>query len=212
MSLQLKSTYDRSEKNTVVMQTLSLELPQNITLHVSHEDFAAIAAANRDLQLERTADGTLIVNPPTGSNSGRRNLSISAQLWIWAEANDTLGIAFDSSAGFKLPNGAIRAPDASWVRRDRWEALTQEEKEGFAPLCPDFVVELRSNSDYITTLQEKMREYLAHGARLGWLIDPQNRQVEIYRSGKEVEVLEKPSQLSGEDVLPNFTLDLQRIW
>lgn len=194
------------------METLTFELPQNTALQVSRADFAAIAAVNRDLQLERTADGTLIVNPPTGSESGKRNLSIGAQLWIWAEANEILGVAFDSSAGFELPNGAIRAPDASWVRRDRWEALSQEEKEGFAPLCPDFVIELRSKRDRLATLQEKMREYLANGARLGWLIDPQNQRVEIYRSGREVEVLEQPDQLSGEDILPNFTLDLHRIW
>jgi len=194
------------------METLTFELPQNTALHVSRADFAAIAAVNRDLQLERTADGTLIVNPPTGSESGKRNLSIGAQLWIWAEANEILGVAFDSSAGFELPNGAIRAPDASWVRRDRWEALSQEEKEGFAPLCPDFVIELRSKRDRLATLQEKMREYLANGARLGWLIDPQNQRVEIYRSGREFEVLEQPDQLSGEDILPNFTLELHRIW
>jgi len=194
------------------METLTFALPQNTTLHVSRADFAAIAAVNRDLQLERTADGTLIVNPPTGSESGKRNLSIGAQLWIWAEANEILGVAFDSSAGFELPNGAIRAPDASWVRRDRWEALSQEEKEGFAPLCPDFVIELRSKRDRLATLQEKMREYLANGARLGWLIDPQNQRVEIYRSDREVEVLEQPDQLSGEDILPDFTLDLHRIW
>mgnify|MGYP006278049613 CR=1 FL=1 len=194
------------------MKTLTFELPQDIPLRVSRSDFAVIAAVNRDLRLERTADGTLIVNPPTGSESGRRNLSISAQLWIWAEANDTLGVAFDSSAGFELPNGAIRAPDASWITRDHWDALSQAEKEGFAPLCPDFVIELRSNSDKLATLQDKMREYLANGARLGWLIDPQNQRVEIYRSGQAVEVLEHPKQLSGEEILPDFTLDLQRVW
>ncbi len=194
------------------METLTFELPQNTALQVSRADFAAIAAVNRDLQLERTADGTLIVNPPTGSESGKRNLSIGAQLWIWAEANEILGVAFDSSAGFELPNGAICAPDASWVRRDRWEALSQEEKEGFAPLCPDFVIELRSKRDRLATLQEKMHEYLANGARLGWLIDPQNQRVEIYRSDRELEVLKQPDQLSGEDILPDFTLDLHRIW
>ncbi|MDR9402920.1 MAG: Uma2 family endonuclease [Halothece sp. Uz-M2-17] len=194
------------------MKTLTFELPQDIPLRVSRSDFAVIAAVNRDLRLERTADGTLIVNPPTGSESGRRNLSISAQLWIWAEANDTLGVAFDSSAGFELPNGAIRAPDASWITRDRWDALSQAEKEGYAPLCPDFVIELRSNSDKLATLQDKMREYLANGARLGWLIDPQNQRVEIYRSGQAVEVLEHPKQLSGEEILPHFTLGLHRVW
>ena len=194
------------------MQTLTFELPKNVTLYVSHLDFAAIAAANRDLRLERTAKGELMVNPPTGSASGRRNLSISAQLWIWSEANETLGVAFNSSAGFTLPNGAIRAPDASWVKRERWEALSQEEKEGFAPLCPDFVIELRSSSDGLSSLQEKMREYLANGARLGWLIDPQSQRVEIYRHHREVDILEQPEQLSGEDILPNFTLSLRQVW
>lgn len=182
-----------------------------MTLHISQEEFAAIAAANRDLRLERSADGELIVNPPTGSESGRRNLSISAQLWIWAEANPTLGVAFDSSSSFTLPNQATRTADASWVRRDRWETLTQEEKEGFAPVCPDFIVELRSKSDSLSKLQDKMREFISNGARLGWLIDPQNQRVEIYRSARQVEILDQPAQLSGEDVLPGFTLSLQSI-
>lgn len=194
------------------MRTLTLELPRDIALHVSEEEFTAIAAANGDLRLERTADGELIVNPPTGSESSKRNLSISIQLGIWAEANESLGVAFESSGGFKLPSGATRAADASWVSRERWDALTQDEKEGFAPLCPDFVVELRSKSDGLSTLRDKMREYMDNGARLGWLIDPQNRCVEIYRAGQEVEILDNPTQISGEDLLPGFTLDLQRVW
>lgn len=194
------------------MQTLTLELPTDVALHVSREEFTAIAIANRDLRLERTADGVLIVSPPTGGESGKRNLSIAGQLDRWCEEHSSLGEGFDSSTGFELPNGATRAPDASWVSRDRWDALTEEEKEGFAPLCPDFVVELRSKSDRLSALQEKMQEYMDNGARLGWLIDPKNQKVEIYRQGREVEVLEKPTQLSGEDVLPGFTLSLQRIW
>ncbi|WP_017324063.1 Uma2 family endonuclease [Synechococcus sp. PCC 7336] len=193
------------------MQTLTFELPRDITLHVTDAEFAAIAAANRDLRLERTADGELIVNPPTGSESSRRNISITSQLWIWAEANEDLGVAFESSGGFKLPSGATRAADASWVSRERWDALTQEEKEGFAPLCPDFVAELRSKSDSLSTLQDKMRNFMSNGARLGWLIDPQNQRVEIYRRGQEVEILEQPKQLSGEDVLSGFTLSLRGI-
>ena len=193
------------------MQTLTFELPRDITLRVSQAEFAAIAAANRDLRLERTADGQLIVNPPTGGESGRRNLSIGAQLWNWAEANPDLGIAFDSSTGFALPDNATRAPDASWVRHDRWDALTPEQQKGFAPLCPDFVVELRSETDRLSELQEKMHQYLANGARLGWLIDPQNQRVETYRRDRAAETLEQPKQLSGEDVLPSFTLNLQSI-
>ena len=193
------------------MQTLTFELPREITLRVSRAEFAAIAAANRDLRLERTADGKLIVNPPTGGESSRRNLSISAQLWIWVKANPTLGVAFDSSGGFELPSGDTRAPDASWVRSNKWNALTPQQQKGFVPLCPDFVVELRSETDNLSVLQEKMREYLANGARLGWLIDPQNQRVEIYRDRGDVEVLQQPGQLSGEDVLPGFTLSLRDI-
>ncbi|QUS59907.1 Uma2 family endonuclease [Synechocystis sp. PCC 7338] len=191
---------------------LSICLPET-PLTVTPEQFLAIAVANPDLRLERTENGELIVNPPTGSESSRRNLSITAQLWNWAENHSELGVAFESSCGFRLPNGSTRAPDASWVRRERWESLSPAEKEGLAPLCPDFVVELRSKTDSLSTLQEKMREYMENGARLGWLIDPQNCQVEIYRStGKTVEILQQPDTLSGEDILPDFLLSLNRIW
>ncbi|MEO1522615.1 MAG: Uma2 family endonuclease, partial [Cyanobacteria bacterium J06633_2] len=142
---------------------LLLQLPSDLALQVTPEQFAALVAANRDLRFERTATGELIVNPPTGGGSGKRNLSISGQLSNWFEANDTLGEAFDSSTGFKLPNGANRSPDASWVRKDRWEALTLDEQEGFVPLCPDFVVELRSPTDRLQALREKMQEYIENG-------------------------------------------------
>jgi Uma2 family endonuclease len=123
-----------------------------------------------------------------------------------------LGKAFNSSSGFHLPNGANRSPDASWVRQERWNALTREQQKGFAPLCPDFVLELRSESDNMAPLQAKMREYMENGARLGWLIDRKNKKVEIYRQGQEVKVLDNPSTLSGEDVLPGFVLDLKEVW
>ena len=192
-------------------QTLLIELPTSIALFVTPEQFSALAAANRDLRLERTSQGELIVNPPAGWETGKRNLSLTGQLDRWYEANETLGEAFDSSAGFTLPNGAIRSPDASWVSRDRWEALTPEDKITFPKICPDFVVELRSRSDGLKPLQEKMREYLDNGARLGWLIDPQTSRVEIYRQGREKEILENPTELSGEEVLPGFILNLARI-
>jgi Uma2 family endonuclease len=192
--------------------TISIQLPKAIALQVSLEQFEVLAVANRDLRLERTAAGELIVNPPTGGESGKRNLSISRQVGNWVEENQELGEAFDSSTGFILPNGAIRSPDASWVRRELWQALTPKQRKGFIPLCPDFVVELRSKSDRLSELQAKMREYMDNGTRLGWLIDPQNHKVEIYRFGKEVEVLVNPSELSGEDVLPGFVLDLKRVW
>ncbi|MEM9215534.1 MAG: Uma2 family endonuclease [Cyanobacteria bacterium P01_F01_bin.150] len=196
-------------------QSFLLELPDSLGLYVSQEQFIALAQANQDLRLERTATGELIVNPPTGGVSGKRNFSITGQLNSWVEAHESLGEGFDSSTGFELPNGADRSPDASWVRCDRWEALTLEEQEGFIPLCPDFVIELRSKiskTDSLTKLQEKMQEYMDNGAQLGWLIDPQNKRVEIYRMGQAVELLEQPSTLSGENVLPGFTLMLKCIW
>ncbi len=192
--------------------TLTLELPISTVLHVTPEQFEELAAANPDLRLERTAQGELIVNPPTGGESGQRNFSFTTQLGIWFEANENLGEGFDSSTGFILPNGATRSPDVSWVSRQRWEALTPKQRRGFVPLCPDFVVELRSATDSLAKLQEKMQEYLNNGARLGWLIDPQNQRVEIYRPGQEIQVLEHPAELSGEDVLPGFILNLRRIW
>ncbi|WP_017658943.1 Uma2 family endonuclease [Baaleninema simplex] len=192
--------------------TLTLELPISTVLQVTQEQFEALAAANRDLRLERTAKGELIVMPPAGGESGRRNFSLTAQLGIWVETHPDLGEGFDSSTGFILPNGAIRSPDAAWVSRSRWDALTPEQRRGFPPLCPDFVIELRSPSDNLPPLQAKMREYRDHGTGLGWFIDPQRQQVEIYRDGREVEVLDRPMELSGESVLPGFRLNLQRIW
>ena len=190
---------------------IALNIPPTLTLTVTREQFVELALANRDLQLERTATGELIVNPPTGGETGKRNLSIAGQIWVWNQQTK-LGEAFDSSTGFHLPSGADRSPDASWVRQERWDALTPKEKESFIPLCPDFVVELRSKSDRMEPLRAKMREYTNNGARLGWLIDRKNRKVEIYRQNREVEVLENPATLSGEDVLPGFVLDLIQVW
>lgn len=181
------------------------------TFQVSHEQFKQLAIVNRDLRLERTATGELIIMPPTGSETSNRNLDIEGQLWLW-NRQSKLGKAFNSSGGFHLPNGAYRSPDASWVKLERWEALTPQEQECFAPLCPDFVVELRSKSDNMEPLRAKMREYMENKARLGWLIDRKNRKVEIYRQGWDVEVLDNPSSLSGEDVLPGFVLDLTEVW
>ena len=181
------------------------------TFNVSHEKFKQLAIINRDLRLERTATGELIVMPPTGSETSNRNLDIEGQLWLW-NRQTKLGKAFNSSGGFHLPNGADRSPDASWVSPERWEALTPEEQEGFAPICPEFVVELRSKSENMEPLRAKMREYMDNQARLGWLIDRKNRKVEIYRQGRDVEVLDNPSTLSGEDVLPGLVLDLTEVW
>lgn len=191
------------------MSQLSIYLPET-PLKVTHEEFVAIAAANPDQQLEHSAKGELIVNPPTGGESDSRNANIIARLVLWAESYG--GMYYGATAGFILPNGATRSPDAAWIRQDRYEGLTPEQRKGFVPLCPDFVMELRSPSDRLSTLQDKMREYRENGARLGWLIDPQNYRVEVYRVGCDVEVLDRPETLSGEDVLPGFVLPLTRIW
>ena len=192
-------------------ETLLIELPKTIALSVTQEQFTTLATLNRDLQLERTSQGELIVNPPAGWETGEQNWKIAGELYLWWRNTGEIGKVFDSSTGFILPNGAIRSPDASWVSRDRWEALTPEDKITFPKICPDFVVELRSRSDQLKPLQEKMQEYLENGARLGWLIDPQQQRVEIYRQGKEKEILEHPTELSGEEVLPEFVLTLSRI-
>jgi Uma2 family endonuclease len=192
--------------------TLALELPRHLNLYVTPEQFTALAASNRDLQLERTAQGELIVNPPTGWATGKRNFSIIGQLHRWYDDNGAIGEAFECSTGFTLPNGAIRSPDAGWISQERWDSLTDEQKGTFANICPDFVVELRSHSDTVKSLQEKMQEYMDNGAKLGWLIDPQTRTVAVYRVGLEVEVLSNPVELFGENVLPGFVLNLHRVW
>jgi len=179
-------------------------------INLSPEQFYQLCQVNPDAKLERTASGELVVMAPTGGESGSRNRRITQRLGIWTDENGN-GEAFDSSTMFQLPNGAFRSPDAAWIALERWQALTPEERKTFPPICPDFVVELRSESDTLKSLQEKMQEYMKNGARLGWLIDPQGKRVEIYRQGKELEVLFSPSQLFGEDVLPGLILDLSGI-
>lgn len=178
---------------------------------LTDEQFFQLCINNRDLRFERNANGDLIIMPPTGGETGNRNGRIIQQLFNWTDADRT-GISFDSSTGFKLPNNADRSPDAAWIPLEKWNALSSEQQEKFLPLCPDFVIELRSPSDSLKTLQEKMQEYIDNGTRLGWLIDRTTKKVEIYRPGKLVEILDSPMALSGEDVLQNFVLDLQLIW
>ncbi|HEY9693447.1 MAG TPA: Uma2 family endonuclease [Oculatellaceae cyanobacterium] len=192
-------------------QAIAVNIPPTLTLSLTHEQFVELAIANRDLQLERTAKGELIVMPPTGGETGNRNSDFSGQLWLWNRQTQ-LGKTFDSSTGFYLPNGADRSPDAAWVSIERWNVLTKEQQQSFVPLCPDFVMELRSKNDNLEPLRTKMKEYIANGARLGWLIDPKNQRVEIYRQHQDVEVLDHPVTLSGEDVLPGFVLDLSEVW
>jgi Uma2 family endonuclease len=192
------------------METATMPTPFEVTIELTDEQFFQLCQNNRDLRFERNASGDLIIMPPTGSETGNRNIKLSTQLEIWSSQNN-LGLAFDSSTGFKLPNGANRSPDAAWVKKERWEALTTEEKEKFAPLCPDFVVELRSKTDSLEKLQGKMQEYIANGTKLGFLLDRQNQRVEIYRPNQAVEILSSPASLSGEDILPGFVLDLKNI-
>lgn len=180
-------------------------------LELTDEQFFQICQANRDLKFERTATGELIIMPPTGGETGNRNGRLNQQLFNWTDADGT-GIAFDSSTCFKLPNSADRSPDAAWIKLERWDALTGEQKEKFPPICPNFVIELLSPSDSLKVAQDKMREYLDNGLRLGWLINRKSRQVEIYRQGQKVEILDSPTTLSGEDVLKGFVLNLGMIW
>ncbi|MBW4691859.1 MAG: Uma2 family endonuclease [Lyngbya sp. HA4199-MV5] len=185
----------------------ALTLTLSPTLELTDDQFYDLCQHNRDLRIERTANGELLIMAPVGGEGGSRSGRVNQQVFNWTDL-DNLGIAFDSSTGFKLPNGADRSPDVAWVKRDRWDALTPEQKRKSPPLCPNFVIELPSESDSLQTLQAKMQEYIENGTRLGWLIDPKNQQVEIYRPGKPVEVLQNPTTLSGEAVLPGFVLDL----
>jgi Uma2 family endonuclease len=178
---------------------------------LTEEQFALLCQENRDVRFELTAQQELVIMPPAGSETGWRNGRLTYRLIAWSDVDGT-GLAFDSSAGFTLPNGAIRSPDASWVQRARWDALTQEQREKFAPLCPDFVVELRSRTDRLADLQEKMQEYLDNGARLGWLLDPIDTRVYVYRPGQSVEMRENPDTLSGDPVLPGFVLPVRELW
>ena len=178
---------------------------------LTEEQFALLCQENRNFRFELTAQQELVIMPPAGSETGWRNGRFTYRLIAWSDVDGT-GLVFDSSAGFTLPNGAIRSPDAAWVKRDRWDALTQEQREKFAPLCPDFVVELCSRTDRLSDLQEKMQDYMDNGARLGWLLDPLDKRVHVYRPGQPVEVLDNPDTLSGDPVLLSFVLSVRELW
>jgi len=175
------------------------------------KDFDRLVQLNSEMRLELTAEGVIEIMPPPKGDTGAKNSRITAQLTMWADEDGT-GVAFDSSSGFKLPNGATRSPDASWVEREKLAALSQKQRKEYFRLCPDFVIELRSLTDPLKRLKEKMDEYIANGAKLGWLIDPIERKVYIYRPNSEVEVLHDPEIVSGDPVLPGFKLDLVKIW
>lgn len=178
---------------------------------MSEEEFYEFCRLNPDLSLELNSEGDLIIMSPTGGKTGKQNLKLAVRLGSWAESDGT-GEGFDSSTVFKLPNGAKRSPDFAWVTNARWKALTEDEQERFPPLCPDFVVELRSRPDSLKTLRQKMEEYIANGAQLGWLIDPLERKVHVYRPSAPVEELDNPQTISGERLLRGLALDLQEIW
>ncbi|MDM8551188.1 Uma2 family endonuclease [Desulfobacterales bacterium HSG2] len=177
---------------------------------MTDERFYRLCQNNPDIKFEYSK-GELIVMSPTGGETGKRNAEITAEFVLW-NRRARLGEVFDSSSGFRLPNGSDRSPDVSWVRKEQWDALTSEQREKFPPIAPDFVLELMSPTDNLKTVQEKMKEYMDNGVRLGWLIDCKNHRVEIRRQGRETEMLQSPQSLSGEDVLPGFTLDLQMVW
>ncbi len=196
----------------ITMETITLRIPPHAA--ITDEQFYYLSTANEEWRMELTSKGELIIMPPTGGESGIRNSDLNLQVGLWNRQTG-LGFVFDSSTIFQLPNGAKRSPDVSWVIRERWEALSVEDKRRFPPLCPDFVIELRSETDSLPKLQSKMLEYLANGLRLGWLIDPQTPGVEIYRPDRDVETLNFSEQtlptLSGESILPGFYLDLAPI-
>ena len=192
---------------------ITLSIPNGF--RVNSQQFEELVFSNPELRLELTPEGELIIMPPTGGSAGRRNFEINGQLRDWVKS-DGSGIGFDSSTVFILPNGARRSPDGAWLQLKRWQTLTPEQQDGFPPIAPDFIIELVSPSDIknqrYQDLQAKMSEYLDNGVRLGWLINPQTKTVEIYRLGEGVEILENPQTIEGENVLPGFSLDLEAIW
>lgn len=191
------------------MTAITLNL--NPIIQLTDEQFYQLCQENQDVQLERNAKGEIIVMHPSGGETSRSNSALNLQVGIWNEQTQ-LGEVFDSNGGFSLPKGGDRAPDLAWVKKERWDSLTPEQKEKFLPLCPDFLIELLSPSDSLKKTQEKMQEYLDNGLRLGWLINRKTQQVEIYRQGQDVEILQSPATLSGEDILPGFILNMQKIW
>ncbi|MGF1603748.1 MAG: Uma2 family endonuclease [Thermosynechococcaceae cyanobacterium] len=198
---------------TLLIQTEAM--PMTVSLPaiapMTRDEFYTFCLANRDLRIERAATGDVEIMPPAFSDTGNRNFNLAVQLGSWAEKEVT-GLGFDSSSGFTLPNGAMRSPDAAWIKTSRWEALTEAEQASFAPICPDFVIELRSMGDRLSKLQAKMQEYIDNGVVMGWLIDRQSRTVHVYRPHQDPQILENPDQVNGEPELPGFSLPIAKIW
>ncbi|MBD2292449.1 Uma2 family endonuclease [Anabaena sphaerica FACHB-251] len=183
----------------------------NPIVRFTDDQFYQLCRENPEVKFERSAKGELLIMSPTGGETGKSNSEINADFVIWNRQNK-LGVCFDSSTCFKLPNGANRSPDVAWIKKERWDSLTIEEKTKFPPIAPDFVLELMSPTDSLQETQKKMQEYIDNGVKLGWLINPKRRQVEIYRLGKPIEILTSPSELSGEDILPGFILNMAIVW
>ena len=191
------------------MNTVTIDF--NAIIKLTDDQFYQLCRNNPDIKFERNAKGEIIVMPPTGGETGNHNSEINADFVIW-NRQTKLGKVFDSSTCFKLPNGADRSPDVSWIQQARWDALTPQQKEKFPPIAPDFVLELMSPTDSLKETQSKLQEYMDNGVQLGWLINRKTQRVEIYRPGQEVEVLGSPTELSGENILPGFVLNLQTVW
>ena len=202
--MTLTTANETNNSNSIVLQ-------MSPVISLNQDELFNFCQLNSHLRIERTATGKLIIMSPTGSETGNRNFKLIQQLANWTDKDGT-GIGFDSSAGFVLPNGATRSPDASWVNLAKWDALSDEQKVKFAPICPDFVVEIKSPSDDLETLQSKMQEYIDNGASMGWLIDRASRQVYIYCPNKDVEILDNPTMVKGDPLLVGFELDLTKIW
>lgn len=180
-------------------------------ISMTQEQFFDLCQQNREVRLERTAQGELIIMPPAGGGSSARNATVNGQLYLWYHRHRS-GMIFDSSGGFILPNGATRSPDASWVSQEQMAGVSDQQLDKFLPLCPDFVVEILSPTDSLPKTLEKMNEYIANGAKLGWLINPRDKQVLVYRPGRAVQILENPSSLQGDPELPGFVLNLDAVW
>ncbi len=180
-------------------------------IHLSDEQFYQLCRTNPDVKFERNAQGAILIMPPTGGVTGNRNFEIGTELAVW-NRREKLGICFDSSTCFQLPNGADRSPDVSWIAIDRWNSLTPAQQEKFPPIAPDFVLELMSPTDRLGDTKKKLQEYMANDVQLGWLIDRKKRYVEIYRPNQPAEILENPERLFGEDVLRNFELVMSLVW
>lgn len=195
----------------ILTENSPIVLQMRPVFEMTDEQFFEFCQLNRDYRIERTANGEMMILSPTGSETGNRNFKLSQQLANWTDKEGT-GIGFDSSSGFKLPNGADRSPDAAWMTLEKWNSIPANLQVKFAPVCPDFVVEMRSPSDSLKPLQDKLQEYMENGASLGWLIDRKNRNVYIYQPQAEVVCLENPATVSGEPVLSGFVLDMEKIW